>query len=78
MIVKRHTIEQKRELVAKYVSRAKRLLNRASDALKTMSDCISTTQLVKLMDNIYKTQQILTQLKDDTDNLLRKFLKRDG
>lgn len=69
--------ERKGESVAKLVSRAKKLLRRASDSLKREPERISTTQLVNLMNNVYKTQKIMTQLEDDTDKLLRKLLSKD-
>ena len=76
-VLKRSPNERKRESVAKLVSRAKKLLRRASDRLNREPECLSTTQLVKLIDDIYKTQRILTQLEDDLDTLLRKRLSRD-
>lgn len=77
MSTKRSPNERKRESVAKLVSRADKLLGRVLRALTREPECVTTTQLVKLISKIYKTQQTLTQIENDSDDLLRKLLKRD-
>jgi hypothetical protein len=78
MIEKRSPKRRKSESVAKLVSRAKKLLWQASTLLNREPEPMSATQLVKFIDDIYKTQKILTQLEDDSDNLLRKLLRTDA
>lgn len=77
MSEKRSANERKKKSIAECISKAKKLLKRAADALIREPEHLSATQLVKLMDKIYKTQQILTQLEDESDKLLRKLLNRD-
>ena len=77
MSAKRSPNERKRESVAKLVSRAEKLLGRASNTLNREPEHLSTPQLINLIAKVYKLQQVLTQIENDSDTLLRKLLNRD-
>ena len=77
MSAKHSPNERKRESVAKRVSRADKLLGRVLRDLNREPECLTTTQLIRLMSKIYETQQTLSQIENDSDDLLRKLLKRD-